>query len=116
MDKVKIKKNELLEIVTKNRAEHRSIFEKALEGYKAQVIAELEVMLAEAKSGKRIRRHVQLEEPMDQTKEYDRVVRMLELSQDDIIELTQSEFSQYVMDDWRWKDQFLASASTYAVR
>lgn len=113
MEKVKIKKDELLKVVQQNRQEHRSIFEKALEGYKNQVIAELEVMLAEAREGKRIRRRVELDEPCDQTKEYDRVIRMLELSQDDIIELTQPEFSQYVMDDWRWKDQFIATSRSY---
>jgi hypothetical protein len=113
MDRIKIAKTQLLMVLKQNRADHRSVFEKALEGYKAQVIKELETMLTEARSGRRIRRTVELIEPVDQTKEYDRVIRMLELSVDSIVELTQQEFSQYVMDDWRWKAAFLDSTSCY---
>jgi hypothetical protein len=39
---------------------------------------------------------------------------MLEMSKEDTIELTQQEFSQYVQDDWHWKDQFLFSNMNYS--
>jgi hypothetical protein len=113
MDTVKVKRNELLAVVEKNREQHRDLFEKACVGYRKEVIARLDGMLADAKAGKRIRQTVGLVEPMDQTKDYDRVLAMLRMSTEDVIELSQSEFAQYVMDDWRWKDQFTATNSTY---
>jgi len=116
MRAVRVKKNELLEKVQDNRAKHRAIFEKALKGYRVAVIAELEIMLNEAKKGRRIKRAVELIEPVDQTREYDRVIRMLEMSTDDVIELSQQEFTQYVMDDWAWKEHFLSTTIPYTQR
>lgn len=113
MNTVKVKTSELLAKLKDNREAHRGIFLKAVEGYRKQAIREIEAMLAEAKEGKRIRRAVGLVEPMDQTKDYDRVIRMLEMSVDAEVELSASEFSMYVMDDWNWKGQFSLSNSQY---
>lgn len=113
MHTIKVNKSELLSKLRDNRKAHRAIFEEACEGYRKQVVAELTAMLDEAKSGKRIRRSVNLIEPIDQTKDYDRAIMMLEMSTDTIIEITQQEFAQYVMDDWSWKNQFTATNFTY---
>lgn len=114
MTSVKIKASELLQVVLKNRETHRKIFLEAQEGYRAAAIAELDVMLAEAREGKRIRRAVSLIEPVDQTQEYDRVVRMLEMTVEDSVELAAHEFDAYVMDRWTWKQQFNASNRRYS--
>lgn len=114
MDAIKVKKSELLETVQKNRDNHRKIFLEAQEGYRVAAIAELDKMLTEAKQGKQIRRSLALTEPVDQTRDYDRVIRMLEMSQDEIIELQEHDFMQYVLDDWGWKRQFLLSNSVYS--
>jgi len=113
MNAIRVRRDELLTKVKENRANHRAIFEEALDGYRGQAIAELEAMLAEAKKGKRIRRAVSLIEPVDQTKEYDRIVKILEMSAEDVVELTEEDFAQYVMDDWRWKGQFSQSTMNY---
>jgi len=113
MRMVRIKTAELLKIVKENREQHRATFEEALEGYRKEAIVQLELMLEEARRGKRIRRSVTLIEPMDQTKDYDRVIRMLELTVDEEVDLTASEFAQYVQDDWVWKEQFAGSTMSY---
>jgi hypothetical protein len=114
METVKIKRGELLAILKTNRETHRAIFLEALEGYRKMAIEELGVMLSDAKAGRKIRRAVSLIEPMDQTKDYDRAIRMMELEVREEVELTPAEFAQYVMDDWRWKDQFIHSNITYS--
>lgn len=114
MNEIKVKKSELLDVLKTNREAHRKIFLEAADGYRTAAIAELDAMLAEAKAGKKIRRSVALVEPQDQTSDYDRVIRMLEMSQDDIIELEEHDFMQYVLDDWQWKRQFLHSNSVYS--
>jgi hypothetical protein len=113
MDSIKVKKSELLDKLKTNHNAHKDVFEKALEGYRKMVIEHLETMLAEARSGKKIRRTVELKEPVNQTKDYTRVIAMLEMSQDDIIELSELDFQQYVLDDWAWKAQFSLTNSAY---
>lgn len=114
MNDIKVKKSELLDVLKKNRKQHRQIFLEATEGYRKAAIAELDSMLADAKDGRKIRRSLSLTEPQDQTRDYDRAIRMMEMSQDDIIELDESDFAQYVLDDWSWKRQFLFSNSAYS--
>jgi len=113
MDAIKVKKTELLEKLKANREAHQAIFDKAQDGYRKMVVEHLELMLAEAKQGKVIRRKVELQEPVNQTKDYDRVISMLSMSQDDIIELNEHDFAQYVLDDWSWKAQFTTTNSRY---
>lgn len=117
MDTIKVKKSDLLAKLHHNRAKHREIFEKALEGYRTMAIKKLEESLADARLGRKIETYLNLVEPMDQTKDYDQAIAMLEMSVEDVIVLSRRDFGQYVMDDWGWKEQFIASNSTYtAVR
>jgi hypothetical protein len=113
MHTIKVKKTELLDVLRKNREAHRDIFEKACVGYRKVAVEELERSLADARAGRKIRQNLALIEPMDQTKDYDRAIRMLEMSIEDTIELDEQQFAQYVQDDWRWKEQFTASNSRY---
>ena len=78
MNEVKVKREELLTKVRANRDAHRSLFLLAQEGYRKLVIEELDKMLADARAGLPIKRSVSLTEPSDHTKDYDRVVAMLD--------------------------------------
>lgn len=116
MQVVKVKKSELLAKLKASRFEHREIFLEALDGYHKAAIEALAARVKEAKDNKRVNLYFGLEQPIDQTKEYDRVITMLEMSVDDEIELTQQEFANYVMDDWSWMSQFLTSNAGYSQR
>lgn len=113
MNKITVNKSELLDALRQNRKEHRATFERALEGYRKEVIRLLENAIEDAKAGRRVQRHINIVEPIDQTSDYDRVIRMLQMSVDEKVELTEQQFAQYVMDDWSWKQQFTASTSQY---
>lgn len=113
---VTVNKEVLLEHIRTNRNGHRDMFLKAIEGYRAAVIKELEMSLALAKEGKSFRRVIELEEPRDHTKDYDRIIKMLELSLSKEIEITEDQFQMYVMDEWGWKDQFISTASSYLAK
>jgi len=113
---VTVKKTELLGELKKNRDAHRGLFEEAQKGYREAVIAELDKMLSEARSGKRIRRKVELVEPQDHTKDYDRVIRMLEMCVKDEVFVSETEFQMYVQDDWGWKHDFITQTSNYSNR
>ncbi len=116
MNSVRIDKHRLLGTVQENREKHRQVFEEAQVGYRKMVIKELDAMLQEARGGKRIRRRVELDEPVDQTHDYDRVIAMLEMSVDEVVELDETAFANYVLDDWDWTQRFLTTNSTYSAR
>jgi hypothetical protein len=116
MTKVRLNKSELLAIIKKNRAEHRDIFTEALEGYKQKMLALLNEMIDEIKKGKRVEHMIRLVQPTDQTKEYDRAIRMLEMSVDDIVELDEETFANLVLDDWSWSHQFYNSNAQYSMK
>jgi hypothetical protein len=111
---VKIKRGELLKALRENLSGHRKIFEEALDGYKRAVIDELERNLQLARDGKRFPSVVRIPEPKDHTKEYESIIRAVEMSVDDEIELEWNQFECYVMDNWSWKHSFLISNASYS--
>lgn len=116
METVKVKKSELLQKLKHNRAEHRAIFNEASAEFRKQVIKVLDERLADAREGKRIMLRINLTQPMDQTEEYDQAIAMCEMSVDDEIELSYDNFRNYVLDKWRWREQFIASNSEYSAK
>jgi len=116
MHEVKVKREELLAKVKNNREAHRELFLKAQEGYRQDMITELDNMLRDARDGKQIRRSVTMPEPQDHTADYDRVIKMLEMCVDPVVELDSMAFDQYVMDNWTWKGHALATNSMYAAK
>jgi hypothetical protein len=116
MDQVKVKRLKLLATIKKNRKAHRDLFLKAQEGYRKDMIEELDRMLKDAKDGKQIRRAVIMPEPQDHTPDYDRVIAMLEMSVDTVIELDADSFDNYVMDNWAWRANALATNTMYAAK
>lgn len=114
MDRVTVKKDALLEALRTNREAHQGIFDEAVEGYQQEAERRLKAHLKEVRSGKMKQVAVFLDVPVNHTKDYDRIIKMVEMSVDDEIVLTQQNFSAFVMDDWTWKQQFLTSNSTYS--
>lgn len=109
-----IDKDQLIAHIRHNKAEHQGIFEEALSGYKKEMIAHLEKKLAAAKKGKRVGHHIRLVQPVSHLSDYERVLQMLEMSTQDVITISERQFAQYVRDEWEWKQNFLASNSTYS--
>lgn len=108
----------LIEALKKNRKGHDALFQKALAGWK-KAVAKASQAVLDAKDSpdeilKRLRdlnSHGRC--PMDQTKEYDTAISMLDMTTDEQIELTQHQYQCYVEDDWDWKDEWMGSNSAY---
>jgi hypothetical protein len=60
--------------------------------------------------------HLNLTYPVSHGDEYNRAIRLVELSVYDKVELSLGEFDKYVMNNWEWKGAFLASNVGYAAR
>lgn len=115
MKTVRMKKLELVEIVTKNRKEHRDIFLKAQKAYREKMIEVLDRQLKNAREQQPFSIHeiVQMVQPSDHTEDYDRALKMLELEVERIITLDEQAFDNLVLDDWGWGRQWAASNSGY---
>ena len=114
MRSVKIKTKELLEVLRGNLAQHIIDFDEAYSAYAKQATKELEDAYIDAKeSGVISRNPISAVEPRSYEDSYITVIRMLEMSDDKVVELTQQEFSQYVEDRWAWKEAFTLTSSLY---
>lgn len=113
MEKVRVNKQELLDVLQENRDAHEALYQRALDGYKDKVRAELENYLRRVEDGEVLRISVALPKPENHLDEYDRAIRMVEMSVDDVLELREKEFASLVMNDWGWMQQFLATTSYY---
>jgi hypothetical protein len=111
--KITVKKTELLLALVKNREGHRAEFLEAQHGFREAVIAELDKMLADARDLKPIRLTVSLPTPEDHTKDYDRVIRMLEMSVAEEIQISEQQFSWYVLNEWGWIQRASVTNSMY---
>lgn len=113
MKAVNVNKTKLLELVRKNRDQHRAQYEKAFAGYRKECYEVLEANLKALQTDKAHIVRFREQPPEDHTDDYDRAIQMLEMSVDDVIELHASEFSNFVQDDWEWKERWSASNSSY---
>jgi len=112
MKNVRIKKSELLLILTENRLKHVKEYQESLKEFKAAATKTLTEALEELKTkAKGIGIHIPAPESYE--KEYDKALRMLELSVDEIITLEEHEFNSLVQDEWSWKTDFLNNKTIY---
>jgi hypothetical protein len=112
MERVNVKKTDLLKILLTNRKKHQADYKQACEDYKVALVGILSDKLRDAKAGKPVNHGISLYTPGDQTKDYDRAIRMLELTTDKTISLLEQEFSELVQDEWSWKGNFSLANST----
>jgi hypothetical protein len=113
MESVKVPKAALREKVQTNRDSHRAEFEKALEGYRLASINVLERNLALLKAGSSEQVVFDEQRPQDHTADYDRVLRMLDMSVEEAVELSSEAFDQYVLNNWHWRRDWLLSNAAY---
>ncbi|MBW8001740.1 MAG: hypothetical protein FVQ80_06920 [Planctomycetes bacterium] len=114
MNSVEVGKSKLLETLKENRDKHQERFKKALEDWKLVVTHELQKSVQMALEGKEFRTHLELPKPSNHTPEYDSIIDQVDWHEDSLIDLSVSEFENFVRDDWSWKQSFLSGCSTYA--
>lgn len=111
---VRITKDNLMEVVQKNASAHQEELVTARIGWRQQFQTELQKQLDALAAGQEPKT-VHLAPPADHTKDYARVIGMIGMSNDTVLELDQHEFNRYVLDEWEWAHDKLLN-STYAMR
>ncbi|MBA4186706.1 MAG: hypothetical protein C0467_01685 [Planctomycetaceae bacterium] len=119
---VKVRRDELLSVLRKNREQHIQDFKAACIGYREVALQRIEESFQEArevvnrlKEGQTIAvgLRISMSAPVSYEKAYDQIIRMMEMSVDTEIELTASQFACFVMDDWEWKEEWASSNAQY---
>jgi len=105
---------DVLEILHKNRDQHRSIVKEARVGYMAAAEKELKARLKELRSGKIVSLSFTLRPPQDYTNVYEVAIRTLQLHKEPTIKLTGEQVRNLIMDEWEWTHQFLLSNAAFS--
>lgn len=112
--KVRMKVSKVLGTLQSNRDKHHNAFLDACDGYKERFIAAMTKAIEQLKHGDILKTSIYMTPPEDHTKDYDRVIKMLEMSVDDTVEMDEESVQQLIQDDWRWKDQWREVTNSYA--
>lgn len=113
---VKVNKEELLKVVRENREKHVKEYQEAVTDYKTAIlkIANDNLKLAETGDLAAISKNRSWPSaPSSYEAEYNRAIRMLEMSVEKELEIEANVFNQLAMDEWNWKNNFSIMASTY---
>ena len=116
MRSVKIDKKKLLAIVRENKEKHIAEYNESVADFKDLAIRITTKNLEIVNTGdldKIAKLKAVPAAPVSHEKEYERAIRMLELSVEKEIEVEEDIFNQLVLDERAWKHQFVASASLY---
>lgn len=110
MEKIKVAKKKLLEILTKNLLIHEKEVSEACLNYNAEALRLSEKLLKESLKyiSDRNPPIINLDKlkglrlPENRTEEYETIIEMLELDLSLEIELSKEEFKQYIKNEWDW--------------
>lgn len=116
MRTVRVNKGDLVNALTENRKKHKADYEKACEGYRDDMRTTLKDFVGKLSSGENVAVIIRDMPPEDHTKDYDVALKMLEMSVEQTIELSQEDFHHLVLDDWDWKRGWMMSNSKYFVQ
>ncbi len=113
MQQVILTKAQLLPIVRENLEKHNNIFNASVSGYWQKAEEILTDKLAKVKKQEQVDNYLGVTYPVSYVDHYNKVIRMLELSVEDNIKLSSSEFDAYVRNEWTWKANFLGTNGIY---
>ena len=116
MKNVKMSRLELLNIVRENAKKHLVDYDESVKDYKVLVakLAKSNLKLANTADLSEIEKMKKIPSaPVAYTDNYSRAIRMLELSVEDTIEIEEHIFNQLVLDEWGWKQSFVAAGALY---
>lgn len=118
MERIKVKKETVLETLKKNKKIHRDEFEDAMEGWIKKCKDKLQELIdgLNSENARSIKIEVYLPKPVSYEKEYDKAIKMIEYEIRNEIEISANDFGKYFLDEWAWKENFLSNTGLYKVK
>jgi hypothetical protein len=112
---IEMQKDVLIKEIKDNMETHQETYEKAVEAFKAEQVKLLEGILEKAKKGKEFDRFAlsRLPVPENHLADYKRALKMLGHEVKDTVELSQTDYCRYVLDEWEWQHSFTTNTASY---
>ena len=110
---IKVQKQELIKTLKNNKENHIKEYSEAIKAYKLEALEQLSELTKQAKKGE-IGLQLKLIEPVDNADNYDKIISMFEWEVEDIVELTQDEFKEYVLDETSFSQHAKISNMMYS--
>ncbi len=115
IDETLMDRQGVLDVLVVNRSQHRALYERAMEGYKIQVIELLTERLDQIKNNDPKQVVLNLPLPEDHTEDYDEIIGMLEANLAEEILLDQHTYRTYILDKWGWSAGWATSNTGYVM-
>jgi hypothetical protein len=109
---ITVQKEELIKTIKVNLDSHQDDYAEAVIAYRKEAEKQLRKQLKELKAGS-LSIGVSLTKPVNSEKEYLKLITQFEMEVNDVVELSQMEFNQYVHDETPFARQAFASNSMY---
>lgn len=117
--KAKYKVSDLIEALLKNKEEHVSDYEKAIEVYKKDLLDLIEKPIAQLERGElpdEIEHNFGLVKPLNEAKNYDNMLYIFNSMTDGEVELSMSDANSILNDEWSWAINAKHLNNTYSSR
>ena len=116
MNDITVDKQKLIEILEKNKKEHIKEYDLAMIGYKINVVKEYKSKLREfRKLGdseiSEFSKQIQVPLPTSHEDDFDIVIGMLKVSEDELISITENQYREYYLNQWGWYSRWTLSNS-----
>lgn len=95
---IKVNKEKLIEKIKENKAKHIADYKKAVVAYKEEALKQLAKLTEKANAGE-LKLTLQLITPINNSENYDKIIDMFMWEVEEIVELEQQEFNEYVQDE-----------------
>lgn len=95
---IKVNKQQLIDKIKENKKNHVEEYAKAIIAYKEEALKQLANLTEKVNEGA-LDIKLNLITPIDNSTNYDKIVEMFEWEVDDVVELEQNEFLEYVQDE-----------------
>lgn len=112
---VKLKKSELLQVLKDNLEKHRADVIEAVKLRRERVMTvftdQINAMSIDADH--ELAEVFKFPLPEDNSRDYEKAIRMIEMTQYEFIELEEDQFDKLVMDNWHWKRELALTSALY---
>jgi len=109
---MKVVKADLIKKIVENKEAHIKAYAKAEIAYKKEALKQLAELTEKVNNGDMSIR-LNLTTPVDNRKNYDKIIDMFEWDVNDEVELSQDEFNEYILDETEAARHAMLSNSMY---
>jgi len=109
---ITVVKADLIKKILENKATHIEAYAKAEVAYKKEALKQLAELTKKVEDGNMTIK-LNLTTPVDNRKNYDKIVDMFEWDVNENVELTQQEFNEYILDETEAARHAFMSNSAY---